>query len=59
MVTFHAEQDGLVTELSVTEGQYVAEGGAILQVEDYSRLWVEADIYPSEAELLKKDKPCR
>ncbi|WP_423735099.1 efflux RND transporter periplasmic adaptor subunit [Chitinophaga caseinilytica] len=53
LVTFYAEQDGLVTELSVTEGQYIAEGGTVLQVEDYSRLWVEADIYPSEAELLK------
>lgn len=54
LVTYYAEQDGLVTELSVTEGQYVTEGGAILQVEDYSRLWVEADVYPNEAALLKK-----
>ncbi|WP_341835964.1 efflux RND transporter periplasmic adaptor subunit [Chitinophaga pollutisoli] len=54
LVTYHAEQGGLVTELSVTEGQYVSEGGTLLQVEDYSRLWVEADIYPSEAALLKE-----
>lgn len=53
MVTYYAEQGGLVTELSVTEGQYVPEGGAVLQIEDYSRLWVEADVYPSEAALLK------
>ena len=40
---------GTISELSVTEGQYVSEGSAVLRLEDYSSLWVEADIYPAEA----------
>ncbi|WP_109697938.1 efflux RND transporter periplasmic adaptor subunit [Chitinophaga deserti] len=54
LVTYHAQQGGLVTQLSVSEGQYISEGGVILQLEDYSQLWVEADIYPAEAALIKK-----
>lgn len=48
-VTYYSRVSGIVAELSVTEGQYVAEGGSILRLENYSVLWVEADVYPSEA----------
>ena len=48
-VTYSATTGGIVSELSVSEGQYVSEGGAVMRVEDYSRLWVEADVYPAEA----------
>src|SRR5690606_23583597 len=55
-VTFNATQSGVVAELSVTQGQYVAEGGPILRLEGYSHLWVEADIYPAEAGNIKQDQ---
>ncbi|WP_138485349.1 efflux RND transporter periplasmic adaptor subunit [Dyadobacter bucti] len=48
-ITYRAPMNGTVSELSVTEGQYVSEGSAVLRLEDYSSLWVEADIYPAEA----------
>ncbi|MBC9929084.1 efflux RND transporter periplasmic adaptor subunit [Chitinophaga qingshengii] len=48
-VTYPAPQGGVVAELSVTEGQYVTEGGAIMRLEGYHQLWVEADLYPAEA----------
>ncbi|NSL90903.1 efflux RND transporter periplasmic adaptor subunit [Chitinophaga sp. Mgbs1] len=48
-VTYPATVSGMVSELSVTEGQYVAEGGAIMRLEGYNQLWVEADVYPAEA----------
>ncbi len=53
-VTFNATQSGVVAELSVTQGQYVAEGDPILRLEGYSQLWVEADIYPAEAGSIKE-----
>src|SRR3546814_1637725 len=37
----------------VVDGQYVDEGSVLMRLEDYSRLWVEADIYPSEASSIK------
>ncbi|RBL91094.1 efflux RND transporter periplasmic adaptor subunit [Chitinophaga flava] len=52
-VTYPATQSGMVSELSVTEGQYVSEGGAVMRLEGYNQLWVEADIYPGEAEAVR------
>lgn len=48
-VTFSAPEPGIITELFITEGQYVEEGSSILRLENYEDLWVEADLYPDEA----------
>lgn len=53
-VLFYAPESGVVAELSVTQGQYVSEGSPILRLEGYSQLWVEADVYPSEAAKIKQ-----
>lgn len=53
-VTFYSTINGTVSELTVTEGQYVAEGSTIMKLEGYESIWVEADLYPAEAELMKK-----
>ncbi|MEJ2901474.1 efflux RND transporter periplasmic adaptor subunit [Pedobacter panaciterrae] len=52
-VVFYAPEGGVVAELSVTQGQYVTEGSPILRLEGYGQLWVEADVYPSEAKNIK------
>ncbi|HYK76111.1 MAG TPA: efflux RND transporter periplasmic adaptor subunit [Daejeonella sp.] len=54
LVTYTAPESGTVAELSITEGQYVAEGSPILRLESYGNLWVEADIYASEAGSVKE-----
>lgn len=53
-ITYPATASGVVAELSVTEGQYVAEGGTIMRLEAYNELWVEADVYPAEAASIQK-----
>ena len=53
-ISYASPVDGVVAEMFVTEGQYVGEGSAILRVEGYNNIWVEADIYPAEASLVKK-----
>jgi Cu(I)/Ag(I) efflux system membrane fusion protein len=55
-ITFTAPENGTVAELSVTEGQYVAEGSPLMRLEGYQSLWVEADIYPSEVGSIKEGK---
>lgn len=52
-VTYPATESGIVAGLSVSEGQYIAEGGAVMNVEGYQQLWVEADVYPAEAAAVK------
>lgn len=51
-VTYSAPASGTVATLSISEGQYVAEGGPVMSLENYQQLWVEADAYPSEASTL-------
>jgi len=52
-ITFVAPASGIVTELNVAEGQYVSEGSMLLRLENISKLWLEAELYPSEASLMK------
>ena len=52
-VTYYAPATGVVSELFVAQGQYVAEGGPIMRLENYSSLWIEADVYPSESNVVR------
>jgi membrane fusion protein, copper/silver efflux system len=52
-VTYFSPASGTVSELSITEGQYVTEGSPIMKLEGYNQLWVMADVYPSEANKIK------
>lgn len=47
-ITVYANEGGLITEINISEGQYIAEGMTLLRVENLNTLWVEAEIYPSE-----------
>jgi len=51
--TFLAPASGLISELAIVEGDYVAEGSSLMMLEDYTRLWVEADVYPDEVAKIK------
>jgi Cu(I)/Ag(I) efflux system membrane fusion protein len=46
--SFYSNQDGYITDLNSKEGDYVTEGGAILQLADMSTLWAEAQVYTSQ-----------
>jgi len=52
-ITFFSPASGLVAEISVLEGQYVSEGATLMKIENTSRLWLEAELYPNEATLAK------
>lgn len=52
-VTYYATASGVVSELFAAQGQYLAEGGPIMRIEGYQSLWVEVDVYPSEANAVK------
>lgn len=52
-VTFVAPASGIVTEIQVTEGQYIAEGSILYRIENIDKLWVEAELYPHETAYIK------
>jgi membrane fusion protein, copper/silver efflux system len=53
-ITIYAPSGGTVAEVLASEGQYVNEGTSVLRLEGYQSMWVEADIYPREASLIKE-----
>lgn len=52
-IVFFAPQSGTVYQVTVTEGEYVAEGTPLFRIEGTSSLWVEADLYPGEHALVQ------
>lgn len=44
---------GVVIRKNVFEGQYVAEGEAMFEIADLSRVWVQAQVYEDQFALLK------
>lgn len=52
-VTYYAPSSGTVAELSISEGNYTAEGSTIMKLEGFDSLWVEADVYPAEANAIQ------
>jgi len=52
-ITFLSPASGIATEISGSEGQYVAEGGMLFRIENISSLWVEAELYPGETTFAK------
>lgn len=47
-ITFLAPAGGIITEIKVSEGQYVSEGDVLYRTENLNSLWVEAELYPNE-----------
>lgn len=57
VVTIYSQFRGTVRSINVTEGQYVNVGEQLMQLADDSKLWVEAQVYPNELQLLKTGMP--
>jgi Cu(I)/Ag(I) efflux system membrane fusion protein len=53
LIPFYSKVRGIVNEVLINEGDYVNEGASILQVADYSALWVEAEVYPEDMKVIK------
>jgi Cu(I)/Ag(I) efflux system membrane fusion protein len=52
-ITFLAPSGGIVSEINVAEGQYVDEGTELYRIDNFDHLWIEAELYPGEAAIVK------
>jgi membrane fusion protein, copper/silver efflux system len=52
-ITLLAPATGVVTEITAAEGQYVSEGTSLMRIENIGKLWLEAELYPSETAYAK------
>lgn len=53
--TVFSNQSGYITELNVQEGDYVSEGGLVIQMADLSTLWAEAQVYTSQYKSINRN----
>lgn len=53
LIPFVAPAGGTVTEIAVSEGQYVGEGALLYRLVNLSQLWVEAELYAGESRYIK------
>ncbi|MDP4284647.1 MAG: efflux RND transporter periplasmic adaptor subunit [Bacteroidota bacterium] len=54
--TFYSTASGYITDLSLQEGDYVAEGGMIVKLANLSTLWVETQVYASQLSQINNAK---
>jgi Cu(I)/Ag(I) efflux system membrane fusion protein len=52
--TYYSTESGYVTSVDVIEGDYVMEGGTVLQLANLSTLWAEAQVYTSQMYRIPK-----
>ena len=55
LTSFYSTNNGYITTLNVKEGDYLSEGGTIIQLADLSTLWAEAQVYTSQLASINKE----
>lgn len=56
LTTFYSTEAGYITSLNVNEGDYVMEGGTVVQLADLSTLWAEAQVYTTQMSFINKNE---
>lgn len=56
-IPIYAQKSGIVVERNITDGSGVSAGQTLLTIADLSQVWVEADIYESDLELVTVGTP--
>lgn len=54
---FYAPANGTVTTLNVRKGSYVNEGGSIIKLQDFSKVWVNVDMPVRDIQFLQVKTP--
>ena len=57
IITIYSKTRGIVKSIAISDGQYVKVGEQLLELADDSKLWVEAQVYPNEMQLLTPGMP--
>ncbi len=56
---FYAPADGTVTWLNVRKGAYVNEGSSVLKLQDFTKVWVNADVPMRDVQFLEVGIPAK
>jgi membrane fusion protein, copper/silver efflux system len=53
-ITFYSPATGIVSDIPLAEGQYISEGSILMNIDNVSEVWVEAELYPDETKFAKR-----
>jgi Cu(I)/Ag(I) efflux system membrane fusion protein len=53
--SFYSTESGYITSLNIQEGDYVMEGGTVVQLANLSTLWAEAQVYTTQMSFINKN----
>ena len=56
VTTFYSTEAGYITAINVNEGEYVMEGGAVVQLANLSTLWAEAQVYTTQMSFVNDNE---
>ncbi len=56
LTTFYSTEAGYITAINVNEGEYVMEGGSVVQLANLSTLWAEAQVYTTQMSSISKSE---
>lgn len=54
---FHAPVDGTITALNIREGSHVSEGEVMMTIQDFSEVWVNADVPLRDLQFIEEGMP--
>ena len=54
--SFYSTESGYITSLNTQEGDYVMEGGTVVQLANLSTLWAEAQVYTTQMSSIRKNR---
>lgn len=57
LMMVYSSASGIVTELNVSQGQYLSQGTQVLRLDNLNMLWLEMDVYPDELSSIKIGMP--
>ena len=54
LTSFYSTEEGYITSLNIKEGDYIMNGGTVLQLADLTTLWAEGQVYTTEMSSLDR-----
>jgi Cu(I)/Ag(I) efflux system membrane fusion protein len=54
LTAFYSTEEGYITTMSVKEGDYVTDGGTVVQLANLSTVWAEAQVYTTQMSSFNK-----
>jgi Cu(I)/Ag(I) efflux system membrane fusion protein len=58
-VPFYAETDGVIAKIEVQSGSFVARGGTIAMIQDYSTVWLVVSVAEQDMGFIARDSVAR